>query len=168
MMRKGMIRRTAFRRTPAKPKAPGGDRRALEDMKLGELERLLDAELSLWVRGNLALKMSGIIPCYTCGSYFHWKVMDAGHYIGRANRGVRWELHNIRPQCTKCNCYEEGQHYKFRANLVIELGDEAVLDLERIADLYGATKMPREWLVEQIRSWRRTTLPLRKELLCLG
>jgi len=164
-----MTRHTPLRRfspKTRKPKASTG-RRDLEDMTHGELEKLLDSEVSIHVRASGAEDSSGFVPCFTCGSYHHFKELDAGHYIGRSNRGVRWDLRNIRPQCTRCNVYEEGRHYKFRANLVVELGEAEVLDLEQTADLYGASKMPREWLINQIKAWRAKNAPLRKELKCL-
>lgn len=161
-----MTRRTALRRHAPKPKTATG-RRDLEDMKHGELEALLDAEVSLRIRGGAA-RDGGFTACFTCGRPHHWKDLDAGHYIGRSNRGVRWDLRNIRPQCTRCNSYQEGMHYKFRQNLVVEIGLAEVEELEGIADLYGESKMPREWLIAQIRAWRAKNAPLRKELKCLG
>ena len=134
-------------------------------MSQGELEKLLDAELSLAVRGGAARK-TGLeaIQCYTCGTYYHWKKLDAGHYIGRANRGVRWDLRNIRPQCTKCNSFEEGQHWKFREHLVEELGAEEVAALERVASVWGGRRRDRLWLIEQLHAWRERNASLRKEL----
>jgi hypothetical protein len=151
-----------------KPSVPTEGRRTLEDMNLGELELLLDAEISIHVRGAPALKSRGFIACYTCGGMHHYTEMDAGHYIGRAHRGTRWDLRNIRPQCTKCNSYEEGRHWQFRRNLVAEIGAEEVENLEQLAEMYGASRFDKDWIVQQIRTWREKNKALRKELKCLS
>jgi hypothetical protein len=130
-------------------------RRTLEEMTHGELEHLLDHEISFQVRAGAAHELGmPFVPCYTCGNQVHWKRLDAGHYIGRSNRGTRFDLRNIRPQCTKCNSFEEGQHWKFRQALVIELGEAEVKSLELAASLWGSAKHAKEWLIEQIGIWR--------------
>ena len=144
---------------------PDTSKRKLEAMNHGELEHKLDAEISFAIRAGLA-RAHGyeLIPCYTCGAQHHWKAMDAGHYIGRSNRGSRFDLRNIRPQCTKCNSYEEGMHWKFRQCLVQELGAKEVEKLELTASMWGSTKHAREWLLEQIREWRDRNRALRREM----
>jgi len=163
------MNRSAFHRFPKKAKAPSEGRRALEDMKHGELEHLLDAEVSLWVRGKPAveLDLGGLIPCYTCGRMSHYKSMDSGHFFVRAHRGTRWDLRNIRPQCKRCNWTLEGNKDEYTSRLTAELGPETIEELRTLSAFYGATRMPREWLIQQIRSWRAKNAPLRKELKCL-
>jgi hypothetical protein len=156
-----------FARTAYRKKSVASGPRKLPEMTRGELEKLLDEEVSLHVRGTPAVKNGGYVHCYTCGTLHHYKKLDAGHYVGRAHRGTRWDLRNIRPQCTKCNSYEEGRHWQFRRHLVVELGAEEVEDVERLAEFYGETKYPTTWLVEQIEAWRAKNRALRKELKCL-
>jgi hypothetical protein len=134
-------------------------------MSHGELEKLLDAELSFAVRAGMARSTGNeVIPCYTCGSFYPWKKMDAGHYIGRANRGVRWDLRDIRPQCTKCNSFQEGMHWKFREHLVQEIGLKEVQNLELIASMWGERRRDTPWLLEQIAAWRVRNAQLRKAM----
>jgi hypothetical protein len=165
-LRRRRVQRSPFKKFAARKPRMAGKRRKLEDMKHGELEHLLDAEISFHVRASAAVEvdLGGIVPCYTCGGFHHWKQLDAGHYIGRANRGTRWDLRNIRPQCTKCNSYQEGEHWKFRQALVTELGASEVEKLELIASAYGASKLPREWLIEQITEWREKNKKLRRDV----
>jgi hypothetical protein len=140
-------------------------RRKLVEMRHGELEKLLDAEISFAVRAGL-VRTTGYeaIPCYTCGMHFHWKKMDAGHYIGRSNRGVRFDLRNIRPQCTKCNSFEEGMHWKFREHLVNDLGLKEVQSLELTASMWGARRHDTLWLLEQVKRWRERNAQLREAM----
>ena len=176
-MRRGAFKRGLDRKSTTdarRPPAPAesnrlndhSKRRSLAEMSHGELEKLLDAEISFQVRASAAVELGchGLIPCYTCGAMRHWKEMDAGHYIGRSNRGTRFDLRNIRPQCTRCNAYEEGQHWKFRQALVAELGAKEVESLEFTASIWGASKHSREWLIEQIQTWRKENATLRRKL----
>lgn len=156
-----------FARTPYRKKSAEAGRRKLPDMTRGELERLLDEEVSFHIRGTPAAKNNGYVACYTCGTMHHFKKLDAGHYVGRAHRGTRWDLRNIRPQCTRCNSLMEGMHWQFRRRLVEEIGAAEVEDVERLAEFYGETKYPTAWLIEQIEVWRAKNRALRKELECL-
>lgn len=139
-------------------------RRKLEDMKLGELEQILDREVSFYVRMTFADESGNYVSCITCGAIYPVKEMDCGHFISRVYRGTRWELMNLGPQCTKCNCYEEGQHDTFRRRLVEKYGEEAVKNLEAKKDFYGHTKMPREWLIEQIHEFRKLNKKIRDRI----
>lgn len=134
-------------------------------MSHSELEALLDAELSLHVRGGAAVKAgSPFVRCYTCGRLSHWKDLDCGHFIPRVRRGTRWELDNLRPQCKPCNWTLEGNKDEYLARLTAEIGFGAIEDLRRKAAFYGSTRMAREWLIEQIRAWRERNRPLRRAL----
>lgn len=52
---------------------------------------------------------NGYTKCVSCGKVFHWKVMDAGHFIPRA-RSLKtyFEEMNINPQCKGCNGFDPG------------------------------------------------------------
>lgn len=138
-------------------------RRTLDDLKHGELEALLDAEVSFFVRAMPASysEAHGYVQCVTCGTWHHWKTLDCGHYIPRHHQGTRYDLRNVRPQCTKCNCYHEGEHWRFRQVLIEELGDDEVKALELTASIWGATRHPKEWLIAEIKAWRVRNKPLR-------
>jgi hypothetical protein len=165
-----MSRYATFKRAPVRRKAKIGERRELEEMTLGEIEHLLDAEVSFWIRGRAAIAAAagGLASCYTCGALHPYTKLDAGHYIGKVCRGVRWDLRHIRPQCTKCNVLQEGMHWLFRRRLVAEIGAAEVEDLESIAERYGESRLPGIWLIQQIRAWREKNKSLRKELKCLS
>jgi hypothetical protein len=165
LRRHKVLRRSPFARF-TKKSSVGGGRRTLEQMAHGELEQILDHEVSLHVRASAAVELGlgGLVPCYTCGTMYVWKALEAGHYIGRSNRGVRWDLRNIRPQCTKCNSYQEGKHWQFRKNLVVELGEKEVEDLEQVAGMWSEYHHGKPWLIEQIKDWREKNKKLRRML----
>ncbi len=151
------------KRKSQKPKAPS-KRRKLEDMSHSELVQILDAELSLWVRASVAAysAIPGYVFCYTCGKLIHWKEADCGHYIPRVHHGTRWDLRNLRPQCTTCNSYNEGEHWKFRQALVVEIGEKEVKALELTASMWGSDRHSREYLLHEIQEWREKNKPLQK------
>lgn len=142
------------------PKTESKSRRNLEDFSHGDLEKALDREMSYYIRTRYADGMYG--SCFTCGSSHPWKQLDAGHYIPRHRRGTRYDERNIRPQCTQCNTFHEGEHWIFRQNLVEQIGIESVEDLEAKARLWGDQRHDRDWLIEQIRHFRALNTKTRK------
>jgi len=140
-------------------------RRSLEEMSHAELEKLLDREISFAVRAGAARQIgSDRIPCFTCGTRRPWRTLDAGHYIGRTNRGVRWDPRDIRPQCRLCNTARDGERAKFRAHLVRELGEAEVENLERTAGAWAGERRTKVWLIEEIRAWRKKNASLRQAM----
>jgi 5-methylcytosine-specific restriction endonuclease McrA len=55
---------------------------------------------------------NGICKCITCGSFDHWRSVDAGHFITRENMGTRWEEENVHAQCQGCNRFKSGKQYE--------------------------------------------------------
>jgi hypothetical protein len=138
-------------------------RRTLEEMKLGELEKKLDDEVSYFVRMTYADPTGKYVTCYTCGKPGLVKEMHAGHFISRVWRGTRWDLRNIRPQCVKCNSFEEGRKEIFEEKLLKEIGEKGIEELENLRDFYGHRKMPREWLISEIKRYRKINAKIRAE-----
>ena len=49
----------------------------------------LDHVFSQYIRCKYADK-NGMVECYTSGKKYHWKEIQCGHFIPRANLGTRW------------------------------------------------------------------------------
>jgi hypothetical protein len=51
----------------------------------------------------------GNVTCVSCGKRFHWKEVDAGHFLhggsGGKGNAVSYDSRNIWPQCRGCNFY---------------------------------------------------------------
>jgi hypothetical protein len=45
----------------------------------------------------------GMVACYTCDVLKHWKQMQCGHFVSRAQMPTRFSVKNCRPQCKTCN-----------------------------------------------------------------
>jgi hypothetical protein len=72
----------------------------------------------------------GNCRCITCGKVQHYKLMDAGHFVGRNNKATILDSRNVNPQCKKCNSWGSGEKDKYREALVKLYGIEVVRELE--------------------------------------
>lgn len=128
------------------------------------LIHMLDKEVSFYVRyTNQFPPGSGFCKCYTCGNVLPIKKIQCGHYISRRYFVTRFELDNLRPQCSGCNKWRGGEPVKFRQNLIEEIGDTRVNRIEMLSRLSGERHLPREWLIEQILEYRAKNKGLEKE-----
>ena len=71
---------------------------------------------------------NGNCKCVTCGVVQHWKDMDSGHYISRANKATIIDPRNVHPQCKVCN--HRGTN-NYRTFMIDTYGLELVQELER-------------------------------------
>lgn len=85
----------------------------------------LDKFFSIYIRTKDANEF-GIVKCYTCGQYHHWKQVDAGHYISRRHYGTRWQEKNVKPQCKGCNIFNQGNASNFISHLIRDYGVEII------------------------------------------
>lgn len=92
------------------------------------IQKEADKVMSWWVRLSRANEF-GLCECYTCGNWYAFGNMDNGHYIGRRYYH-RYSEDNTRPQCPRCNRYEEGNKTIFRRKLIEELGENKVVYME--------------------------------------
>ena len=158
------MQRSYFRNRKPKTKASEpSKRRKLDEMDFWSLVKILDAEFIFNLRaGKAARQGHPFVKCYTCGAQDHWKNMDCGHYVGREYFGVRWDARNTRIQCTKCNCFAEGEKAKYRINLEQEgVNVNSVTDL---ADFYGKTHPPIESLMGWIKEYREENAVIRNKI----
>jgi len=100
---------------------------ALEKKSIGQLKKVLDADMSKWVRRNWSV--DGVnVKCFTCDTVKPIKKMHSGHYIPRTQSPTRYDERNQRPQCPGCNTFRSGMPHEYRRNLVEEIGPDDVLD----------------------------------------
>jgi Bacteriophage Lambda NinG protein len=70
----------------------------------------------------------GSVLCICCGGSDHWSVMDAAHFIGRANMAFRYSIENVYP-CHR-DCHSAPDHMdKYKASLIKKNGEAFVDDL---------------------------------------
>lgn len=75
-----------------------------------QLVKKLDRIFSQYIR--LRDRVSGdYVSCITCGKLYHWKEVDAGHFVPRDRMSVRFNEKNVNGQCRHCNRFRSGEQY---------------------------------------------------------
>ena len=90
----------------------------------------LDTVFSQFIR--LRYAKNEIAECVTCGKKDHWKKLQAGHFMSRANYSTRWNEDNVQVQCVGCNVYHSGEQYKFSLYLGKKLSEELFVKSKEI------------------------------------
>lgn len=126
-----------------------GDKKTKEK-SISKLIKEADRLMSLRVRQKYATpEPAGEVYCYTCNHPMHWRKSQCGHFISRYYKSIRWDENNCRVQCFMCNIAKRGDPITFRENLIGEIGEEAVLSLEKKRT--ESIKLTREFLEAKIK-----------------
>ena len=72
---------------------------------------------------------NGYVKCVTCGRVYHYKKMQAGHFIHKLNATYFIEM-NLHPQCLRCNYYLSGNMGDYRKFMENTYGKDKVEELE--------------------------------------
>jgi hypothetical protein len=96
-----------------------------------KLVKKLDTIFSQYIRLSNA-DNNGYCTCVTCNKTFHWKEIQAGHFMSRKHYSIRWDERNVKPQCVACNVYRAGEQYKYSLYLGKELSDVLYLQSKEI------------------------------------
>lgn len=97
-----------------------------------QLKKALDKVFSQYVRWAHA-DDNGLVECYTCYTKKPVKEIQAGHFQSRRHMATRWSENNVKPQCPKCNLFNQGEQFIFGRRLEAELGEVMFNDLLREA-----------------------------------
>ena len=74
----------------------------------------------------------GIIRCISCGKPVHWKKADAGHFIKRQHRALRFSEINVNGQCRSCNWLLQGNDINYAKGLVKKYGPGIIEQLQAL------------------------------------
>jgi len=99
---------------------------------ISKLKKELDKWFSLFIRLRFATK-EGLCQCVTCGKVSHYKKMQCGHFQSRRHHATRWNEKNCAVQCIGCNCFQQGQQYRFSTYLDGKYGEGTAKTLEYLA-----------------------------------
>tara|TARA_X000001382_G_scaffold129779_1_gene122658 strand:+ start:65 stop:457 length:393 start_codon:yes stop_codon:yes gene_type:complete len=91
-----------------------------------KLIKKLDVVFSQYIRLSNA-DNRGMCTCVTCNKQFHWKNIQAGHFMSRKHYSTRWNENNVKPQCVGCNMFKSGEQYKYSLFLGSELANDLYL-----------------------------------------
>lgn len=97
--------------------------------------------------------VNGFVRCISCGSIYHWKDVDCGHYISRIHWYTRYSEMNNNPQCKRCNAFLQGNAVGYRQGLIRKYGIDAVCSLEESKN-YPAS-YTRDGLLMRIEEYKR-------------
>jgi hypothetical protein len=96
-----------------------------------KIVKKLDTVFSQYIRLSNA-DNNGYCICVTCNKTFHWKAIQAGHFMSRKHYSTRWDERNVKPQCVACNVYRAGEQYKYSIFLGKELSNVLYLQSKEI------------------------------------
>lgn len=65
---------------------------------------------------------NGIVRCVTCSRPYHWKRMDAGHYVKSTHKLVKFDEMNVHAQCVHCNKALAGAESEYREYIIEHYG----------------------------------------------
>ncbi len=102
-----------------------------------KLRKVAAVKNELWELFSLHQKLVHSVDgkwcnCYTCGKLIEIGTIDCqgGHAFSKAANPALWfDERAVRPQCSRCNCAEEGNHYIFNERLKQEIGLAAWNDM---------------------------------------
>ena len=72
----------------------------------------------------------GILRCISCGEPVFWKKADAGHFIKRQHKSLRFDEKNVNGQCRKCNWLLQGNDINYAKGLEKKYGSGIIELLE--------------------------------------
>ena len=72
----------------------------------------------------------GIIRCISCGQPVHWKKADAGHFIKRQHKALRFNEKNVNAQGKRCNWLLQGNDINYAIGLEKKYGPGIIEELE--------------------------------------
>lgn len=102
-----------------------------------QLEKKLDLIFSKYIR--LRDSKNGVFFCCSCGALKPFDQGDAGHFINRRWRTVRWHEHNVHMQCRWCNRFNEGNAAGYALFMIKKYGQD------RVEYLHAISKTVAKW-----------------------
>jgi len=111
----------------------------------------LDRVFSLYIRLKHA-DHAEECSCITCNKKFHYKDIDAGHFVSRRHILTRYDEKNVFPQCKYCNRFLNGLQYEYGKALDALFGEGTAdsivaksrlnekLDTKKLEEMFGSYK----------------------------
>jgi len=131
---------------------------------LNQLEARLWRWFSEYVRRSGANDF-GMVYCYTCNRYLYWNESQAGHFVPRGRKAVKFNEQNVKPQCPRCNhpLWGKGESGKFAIRLDKDYGRGTAERLQSLGSIRGA-KLGRVWIVQKIGEYKEKVHELRRSM----
>tara|TARA_R110000824_G_scaffold6702_1_gene30865 strand:+ start:86 stop:493 length:408 start_codon:yes stop_codon:yes gene_type:complete len=97
---------------------------------ISKLKKELDKYFSLFIRLRDATT-EGAVICVTCHKVSHYKSgMQNGHFQSRRFMATRYDEQNCAVQCVGCNCFKQGEQFRFSIYIDSKYGEGTAEDLQ--------------------------------------
>lgn len=118
-----------------------------------KVEADLDAVLSQFIRLRDCDGLFGYGRCISCGKTISYQTSEAGHFIPRRSRAVRWDERNVNAQCYECNRNQDQREVlvKYQVNLKGLIGDTGIDSLHAMKHDHGPTREQKETMLAEYR-----------------
>jgi hypothetical protein len=104
---------------------------------------------------------NGNIRCCSCDKKVFWKDSDAGHFVPRQNKSVRYHEKNVFAQCRSCNRFFNGNPAGYSMFLQKRFGFEI---LENLVYAGHQTKKWTQFEIDNLRDYyKQEAIKLSKE-----
>ena len=121
-----------------------------------QIEAKLDKIFSKYIR--LRDSRNGVFFCCSCKALKPYDQGDAGHFINRRWRTVRWNEQNVHMQCRYCNRFNEGNAAGYALFMIEKYGQK------RMEYLHGISKTVAKWQDSELELLIKKYKALVKEL----
>lgn len=88
----------------------------------------------------------GFVACITCKKMFHWKALQAGHFIAGRGNSILFDERGTNPQCYGCNCHKHGDWPNYYDFMKDKYGESVIEDLKRVSVI------PRKFSEEELQN----------------
>ena len=112
-------------------RTPKVKRKTLTQVK----KSLWDTYFSPYIRMRDGLETTGSTEwalCFTCGKRYHFKLIQAGHFIAGRHASNLFSERGVHAQCYNCNINLSGNTLEYRRKLIEKYGEGVDLELEEI------------------------------------
>ena len=127
---------------------------------ISKLKKELDKWFSLYIRLRDSNEF-GMVQCFTSGRVYHYKQIQAGHFMSRRHLSTRWNEQNVQPQSAADNLFGQGEQWKFGLALDSKYGIGTSRELQELSR--QTVKKTRYEYEEDIRYYKAIVNNLKKE-----
>lgn len=68
-------------------------------------------------------------PCFTCDSLFHFKELQAGHFIAGRTNAILFDEEGVHAQCMRCNIFLSGNPTEYWEKMLELYGKDKCLEI---------------------------------------
>ena len=100
---------------------------------LSKAKKDLWTTFSIYIRMRDGLETTGSTEwglCITCGKRYHFKMLQAGHFIAGRHSSNLFSERGVHAQCYNCNINLKGNTLEYRRQVIKLYGEGADLELE--------------------------------------